>query len=268
MAETKTVTIATEGRGPRRPSALAYHAYCEVLKLLRVPVFILPTFLFPLLFFAMFGLPNVNDTVDGANAGRYIIVSYGTYAVMATSLFSFSVTIATERGLGWNKLLKTTPLRTFTFFATKCIMAAVFGLAVLLVLFAFGALVGGIEMGFGLWARLVGLLAIGMLPFVALGLMLGYLTGPNSSAAIANLVFLPLAFGSGLFLPLEFLPQLVREIAPFLPPYHVAQLGWQAIGAGDGAPVAIHLLWVAAYTLVFLVLAAVVYRRDEGRVFG
>jgi len=249
-------------------SILIYHTYCEVLKLLRIPVFALPTFLFPVLFFAMFGLPNVDETLVGINAGRYTMASYGTYAVMATSLFSFGVSIATERGLGWNRLLRTTPLRPAIYFAAKILTAVIFGVAVLAVLFVFGAVIGGVSMNILLWAKLTALLVLGMLPFVALGLFLGYVAGPNSAAAVANLIFLPIAFGSGLFVPLEFLPTVVQNVAPYLPSYHVAQLGWSALGTGDGTPAWAHFLWISAYTAAFLIVAALAYRRDEGKTFG
>ena len=267
MAET-----TLEGRklsvGVRRPPTLAHQAYLGIVKLLRIPMFSIPTFLFPILFFAMFGLPHVDDTVGNINAGRYTMASYGTYAAMATALFSFGVTIATERGLGWNRLLRTTALSPLYYFASKVLTALVFGFAVLVALFAFGAVVGGIEMPLGMWAGLLGMLVAGMLPFVGLGLLLGYVSGPNSAAAVANLIFLPLAFGSGLFLPLELLPGVVQDIAPYLPSYHVAQLGWQLMGFDEGSSLAVHAVWGAGYTLVFLALALVAYRRDEGKTFG
>ena len=105
-----------------------------------------------------------------------------------------------------------------------------------------------------------------MIPFVALGLFIGYLAGPNSAPAVANLIFLPLAFASGLFLPLDFLPDLVKKIAPYLPAYHSGQLGWGALGAGDGKGLGYHLVWIVGYTAVFLALVA--YWRDEGKKYG
>lgn len=267
MAEV-TMERSNRSAGVRRLPLLVYQVHLEVVKLLRIPMFSVPTFLFPILFFTMFGLPNVDETLDGINAGRYTMASFGTYAVMATALFSFGVTIATERGLGWNKLLRTTPLEPLTYFASKVIMAVLFGTAVLAALFAFGAFVGGIEMSVGQWAELGGLLVLGMVPFVCLGLLLGYVAGPNSAAAVANLIFLPLAFGSGLFMPLEFLPEVMQDVAPYLPSYHVAQLGWQVLGTGDGAPFLEHVVWVAGYALIFLAAALIAYRHDEGKTFG
>ena len=261
-------TARTETSTRRRVSALAYYVYCEVLKLLRIPMFVIPIFVFPILFFAMFALPYVDQKLGGVNAGQYVMASYGTYAVMSVALFSFGASIAAERGMKWNLLLRATPLSPLTYFLAKISMALILGVAVLAAYFTFGAVIGGVSMGFWTWAELTGLLVFGMTPFVALGLFIGYATGPNSSAAVANLVLFPLAFASGLFLPIQQLPEVIQNIAPYLPSYHAAQLGWSTLGVDDGKPLWVHLLWIAGYTLVFLVIAVIAYHRDEGKTFG
>jgi ABC-2 type transport system permease protein len=263
---TSTLEQAQEQSG-RRPSVVAYAIYCEVMKLLRIPAFTIPTLLFPIMFFSFFGLPNLGNTLGGIEAGSYMLASYGAYAVMSVALFSFGVSVAAERGLGWNKLLRTTPLNPLAYFTAKIVMAIIIGLITVVLLFGFGALVG-ISMPTLTWVKLIGLLMVGMVPFVALGLGLGYIAGPNSAAAIANMIFLPLSFASGLFMPLPFLPQIVQDIAPYLPAYHVGQLGWTALGAQNEHSLGYHLLWVAGYTAIFLALAVVAYRRDEGKNYG
>ena len=42
---------------------------------------------------------------------------------------------------------------------------------------------------------------------------------------VINLIYLPISFASGLWIPLRALPDLVKQVAPWLPPYHVAQHG-------------------------------------------
>ena len=260
-------TIRTGGAG-RRGSALAYIIQCEVLKLLRIPGFTVPTLLFPIMFFAFFGLPNIGTEINGIDAGPYIMASYGAYGMISVALFSFGVSIAAERGLGWNKLLRTTPMRPLTYFVAKIAMAIITGLLTLVGLFLFGIIVGGVSLSLLVWAKLVGFLVLGMIPFVALGLFIGYVAGPNSAAAIANLIFLPLSFASGLFVPLAFMPTFIQRIAPYLPAYRTAQLAWTTIGAGDGSPLAVHMLWLGGYTVLFLALALAAYRRDEGKNYG
>jgi ABC-2 type transport system permease protein len=268
METTKGTAMATEERAGGRPgSAFLYLVWCEIVKLTRLPLFVFPTALFPIMFFAFFGLPNIGNEIDGISAGPYILASYGAYSVLSVALFSFGVSIAAERGLGWNRLLRVTPLEPRVFFAAKVVMAMLFGCATLALLFTFGAVVG-VRMPALRWLELVGLLLVGMIPFVALGLWIGYVAGPNSAAAVANLIFLPLSFASGLFVPLDFLPDVVRAAAPYLPAYHVGQLGWTLLGAGDGRGLGVHLLWLAGYTAAFLALAVVAYRRDEGKHYG
>ncbi|HEX5416764.1 MAG TPA: ABC transporter permease [Chloroflexota bacterium] len=249
--------------------ALVYCVYVEIVKMLRIPQFAFFSLIFPVLLFAMFGLPNVGDSVNQTTtAGQFMMASFGTYAVMAVGLFTFGVAIASERGMGWNRLLRATPLPSITHLLSKVVMAGLFGLATLGLLFLFGGLVGHIPMSLERWAALTGLLLVGMVPFVALGLWLGYFAGPNSAVAIVNLIYLPLAFASGLFVPLPNLPKIVQVVAPYLPSYHIAELGWTLLGAGDAAGQLNHLLWLAGYTVLFLGLAVVAYRRDEGITFG
>ncbi len=252
----------------RRPSVVGYYVYCEVVKLLRIPAFSIPTLLFPIMLFAFFGLPNLGGEIDGVQLGPYILASYGTYATMSVALFSFGVSIAAERGLGWNRLLRATPLQPLTYFVVKIVMALIIGLLTLLALFVFAGVVGGVRLPALVWAQLIGLVLLGMIPFVALGLCIGYVAGPNSAAAIANLIYLPLAFASGLLLPVPYLPTFVQRIAPYLPAYQAGQLGWTLLGAGDGTSLLGHLAWLGAYTIAFLLVGVVAYRRDEGKQYG
>ncbi len=134
-------------------------------------------------------------------------------------------------------------------------------------LFAYGAIVGGIRLGPDIWASVTVRLLAGSLPLIALGFSIGYTAGPNAAPAVANLVYLPLAFASGIFLPLEQLPAFVQRVAPYLPTYHYAQLAWSAVGAGH-EPLGTSLAWLAGYAVVFLWTAGRAYRRDAQRKFA
>ena len=81
-------------------------------------------------------------------------------------------------------------------------------------------------------AKLVAILVLGSIPFSAMGLALGYFAKPNSAPAMVNLVYLPMSFCSGLWIPIFVLPQVLQNVAQVLPPYHVSQLALNAIGMG------------------------------------
>jgi ABC-2 type transport system permease protein len=117
------------------------------------------------------------------------------------------------------------------------------------------------------WANVTARLLVGSLPFVALGFAIGYGSGPNAAPALANIIYLPLSFASGLFMPVSQLPGFVQRIAPYLPSYHYGQLAWSAVGAPT-EPIGVSLAWLAGYTALFLAIAFRAYRREETRKFG
>lgn len=240
----------------------------EFLKSKRVPSFLVPTVIFPIMFFALFGLPNANNSAGAISVSAYLMASYAAYAMMTTALFSFGVSIASERALGWNRLLRVTPLSGTSYIGAKLLNAFAVGGLAIVCLFVFAVMTAHVSLPPLVWLKLVGVLIVGMSPFVLLGLAIGYSVGPAAAAPIANLISLPLAFGSGLFIPMQMLPPFVQRLAPYLPSYHLGQLGWNAIGSGDMQGLAPHLAWIAGYTVAFGLLALLAYRRDEGKQFG
>ncbi|GEM47623.1 ABC transporter permease [Deinococcus cellulosilyticus] len=245
-----------------------YLVYSELIRLVRMPAYLIPTLVFPIMFFAIFGLPNAKNQLGGVNAATYILVSFSAYSLISTSLFAFGVSIAAERGLGWQKLMRVTPLNPLMYFASKVVNALLQGIFIIALLALFASLVGKLDYDVLLFAKSVGKLLIGVSAFVALGLWIGYVGGPNSAAGIANLIFLPMSFASGLFMPLEFMPEFLRNIAPYTPAYHFAQIGWMNIGAKSDTTELVHWAWVAGYAVIFFAMALVAYRRDEGKNFG
>ena len=115
-------------------------------------------------------------------------------------------------------------------------------------------------------ARLLGTLAAGSLPFSAMGLAVGYFTGPNSAPATINLIYLPMSFCSGLWVPFMFLPKVVRQIALALPPYHLSQLALGIVGAGRQESSATHWEVLLAFTMICL--ARIGFQRDQEKMYG
>ena len=71
---------------------------CELMRLLREPMYVIPTLLFPALFYAMFGL--LLGARGSAEAARYLLATYGVFGVMGAALFGFGVTVAMDRDQG------------------------------------------------------------------------------------------------------------------------------------------------------------------------
>lgn len=240
----------------------------EFLKTLRLPAYALPTLAFPTLFYVMFSTVYGSQAIGPVSVATYMLATYGAFGVIGAALFGFGVGVAIERGQGWLLLKRASPMPVGAYFAAKVAMAVLFGALIVVMLSLLGALLNGIRLPAATWLALGGTLVTGALPFCALGLAFGTWCGPNSAPAVVNLVYLPMAFGSGLWVPIQGLPEILRAIAPWLPPYHLAQLALKTVGGDLGRPVSQHVGALAVVTVLSLAVAWLGYRRDEGKTYG
>jgi ABC-2 type transport system permease protein len=241
----------------------------EFLKNLRLRVYTVSVITFPLMFYVLFGLVlNAKEAIGGTGVSTYLIATYGTFGVMGASLFGTASGLASDRGLGWLQVKRASPMPPFAYFAAKVILSMTFSAIVVALLLVLGISFGGVRMPLAEMAKLVGTLVAGSLPFSAMGLAIGYFAGPNSAPAAINLIYLPLSFCSGLWVPYMFLPKLVRQIALALPPYHLSQLALGIVGAGRHEPATTHWEVLLAFTLICLGVARIGFQRDQGKLYG
>ncbi len=234
----------------------------------RIPAFSVTIVALPVLFFTFFGLPFARQTLpNGTSMGAYLLASFAAYSVGSVMVFGFGIGVATERGLKVDVLMRATPLPPLVAILAKVLNALAYALLTLVVLIVYGVVVGGVRQDLIVWLDMIARLLAGSMPFIALGFSIGYLCGPNVAPAVANLVYLPLSFASGLFMPLSQLPAFVRRLAPYLPAYHYGQLAWSSVGAASESLLT-SLAWLAGYTVLFLAVAMRAYRREESRKFG
>ena len=237
----------------------------EFLRLFRNRRFFFFTLVFPLVLFLVFGLSYKNTKVQfGTISIRYILfymVAMAGYGAMMASIAG-GARIATERSVGWNRQLRLTPLRVRTYFAAKILTSYVMALISITVLFVIG-LAFGVHVPAARLGEMVGLILIGLLPFVALGILIGHLLTADSigpalggSAALFALLggmWFPFANGSAL-----------QKIGEYVPSYWISQAARVGVGAsgwtGKG------WLVIAAWTAVAAIAAARAYQRDTKRV--
>lgn len=240
----------------------------EFLKALRLPAYSLPTLLFPVFFYLFFGVMFGARQTGAVSMATYLVATYGTFGVIGAALFGFGVSVAVERGQGWLEVKRTTPMPIAAYFVAKLAMAMIFSAIIVALLFVVGTTVGDVVLPLSTMVKLFAVLVLGSVTFCAFGLALGFFAGPNSAAPIVNLIYLPMAFLSGLWVPIMFLPKSLQEIALWLPPYHFSQLALRTIGASSGEPLALHAGAMIVATLLFGTIAYVGYRRDEGKLYG
>jgi ABC-2 type transport system permease protein len=240
----------------------------EFLKALRMPQYSLPTILFPIVFYIFFGVVFGQRKTGDIRMAEYLIATYGAFGVIGAALFGFGVSVAVERGQGWLEVKRTTPMPIGAYFVAKLAMAMIFSAILVLLLMTVAVLFGGVTLDPLKSIELLGVLVAGSITFCALGLALGFLAGPNSAAPIVNLIYLPMAFLSGLWVPIMFLPKGVQTMALWLPPYHFSQLALHVTGGSRGESVLGHIGAMIAAAVVFGAIAYLGYKRDEGKTYG
>ena len=245
-------------------------ARAEFRKLLRVQAFSVTSIVLPSMFFAFIGLGQAKEPLfqgSSVTFGQYFLASMALYGVANVMVLGFGISLANERGQKQDLLMKSTPLPPAVFFLAKALSALVIAFVSIVVLSLFASIAGGVHLTASQWLTLGTRAMVCSVPFIGLGFALGYLAGPNSAPAVTNLIYLPTAFASGLFFPLQFLPQFIRDIAPYLPLYRAAHLVWNAVGVPYN-DVRDDWLYMAGYTVGFFLLALWAYRRDQGKKFN
>jgi ABC-2 type transport system permease protein len=250
-------TIAASSEKPFSNGAVLasylLEAHFEFLRVLRTPAFAVPTLLFPPMFYLLFGLLLNRGNHDAA---QYLFATYSVFGVMAPGLFGFGVGVAVERERGWLSLKRVAPMPPGAYLLAKMAMAALFAGIIYAALAAMAAALGGVRLALAQWLLLGAIAAFGVLPFCALGLVIGSRANAAAAPAIVNFIYLPMAFLSGLWIPLSMLPGVLSQIAPLWPAYHLAELALGVIGQGSSSgSVPWHILALVAFTAACFAIA-------------
>jgi ABC-2 type transport system permease protein len=255
-----TSNVSTTASMPFRRVLGAYlaEARSECLRYMRNPGFMLPILLFPTMFYLLFGIVMAKS--EGADAARYLLVSYGVFGVMSPGLFGFGVSLALERDGGLLTYKRALPMPPGAYLLGKMLMAMLAAAVVIVLLLAMGIGMAHVI----ITVRQAGLLlltgVLGVLPFCALGMLVGTVIKGQGAPGALNLVYLPMSFLSGLWVPINELPKVLQQLAPVWPSYHLHELGLAALDMRHGA-VSGHLLVLLGFTAVFFVIAARRLRR-------
>ena len=232
--------------------AYAKEVRYESIRLWRTPSFSLPVLLFPAMFYVLFGVLMSRGNI---HAATFLLANYGVFGVMGVALFGFGVVLAEDREQGLLTLKRALPMPRGAYLVAKMAMAALFAAIVSLLLMALAAGIAGVSLAPLQWFGLFAINVIGGLPFAALGLWLGSHFSGSAAVAVINMVYLPMAFLSGLWMPLSMLPGVFTTLAPLWPAWHLSQIALKVIGADAGLPLALHVAVLAVVTAAFFFLA-------------
>ncbi|QEE30068.1 ABC transporter permease [Terriglobus albidus] len=253
-----TMTIA-----PRFPLYRKEAKY-EFLRLLRARTFTLATIGFPLMFYLLFGVVNSRGH-EVLSASKYLMATYSIFGLVGCSLFGISVTLSNERNLGWLEVKQASPMPAGAYLVAKLLTAFAFATIIFGLLLTLGLTMGHVVITGAEIRNLALTILGGVLPFASMGLMLAMVVPPQAAPGILNLIYLPMSFCSGLWMPLSVLPHWLQKVAPVWPTYHLAQIALGGIGFDRQGSVAGHVAALAGFTVLMLGLAMVLFRRNAAK---
>jgi ABC-2 type transport system permease protein len=262
---TTAVTYSVEAVGSARTRAVyGKETKYEFLKLLRARSFSLSIIGFPLMFYVLFGLANRHVVEGGVNISKYMLGGYACFGLIGAALFGIGVGLSVELNSGWLELKRASPMPIPAYLFAKCAAALAFGVIIVAVLTGVGVAFGGVTLTGLELAKMLGVTIAGSVSFASLGLLLALVMPPNAAAGLVNLIYLPMSYMSGLWVPLKYMPHWLQHIAPLLPTYHLAQLMVGVYGYQEpGSSLMTHWNALAGFTLVMLGLFWLVFQRRE-----
>jgi ABC-2 type transport system permease protein len=262
---TTAVTYSMHAVGPERTLAVyVKETKYEFLHLLRAKSFSLAVIGFPLMFYVLFGLSNKHVVEGGVNITKAMLGGYACFGLIGAALFGIGVGLASELNYGWLELKRASPMPVMAYLFAKCASAMAFGVIIVSILSAVGVAFGGVTLTGIELAKMLGVTLVGSVSFASMGLLLALLMPANAAPGLVNLIYLPMSYLSGLWMPIKYMPHWLQHMAPLMPMYRLAQLMLSVYGYQQpGTSLISHWNALAGFTLVMLGLFWLVFQRKE-----
>ncbi|GAA3618915.1 ABC transporter permease [Microlunatus ginsengisoli] len=240
-------------------SAVHYASHTALLTIKNFS-FVIFTVIMPVSLYLVFSSLYGNQPDDPTGiASKMIMVSMAAYGSLGAAM-SGGAQLAVERRSGWFRQLMITTLPGRVFLWSRAAVIMMLVLPALALVFAAGALLGGVQASAGQWLGSLGLLWLGLIPMTALGIVIGLWVKTEAVQGVNTLLLLGLSLLGGLWFPAELMPSGMQVVAHALPTYWLAELGRYPFLPGETFPwagVGVLLAWSVGLT----VLGALGYRR-------
>lgn len=240
-------------------NAYRSEAGAELLKLIRAPEFFIPTLLLPSGFYSLFAIALPGSNQNAA----YMLATFGIFAVMGPAMFGFGVGVANERARGWLDLKRASPAPGIVYIGAKMTATMVFASISLGLIYTIAGFGAGVELDRMVWASLFGVQLLAAIPFVLIGLSLGFLLESNAAVAVTNLLFMVMSALGGLWIPVIIFPPILQAFAKFLPSYHLAEIALHVSGGPGTHMFTQNLTIIAGMTAAFAGLALITWARQR-----
>jgi ABC-2 type transport system permease protein len=234
----------------------------EMLRTARNKRFVFFSVMMPIALYFIF-TSSVGDTskIGTVNWSAYYLMSMTVYGVIGASLTSMAQRISKERTEGWVRLLRITPLPSWSYIVSKVAAQAAINLVIIVVMFLIAGFGKKIDLSAAAWVESGLWIWVGGFSFMALGMLLGTMRNSDTVQVLSIIIYMGLSILGGLWMPTATMSDTMQTIAKFTPTFRLGQGAWNLIGGGsiDWSGVVI----LAAYVLVFMILSSYILKKQE-----
>lgn len=209
------------------------------------------------------------EEVSSSNA-RYIdflLPGIIAMAIMQMSIFSVAFVFADYKEKGILKRLIATPMRPYEFVIANIITRLLVALAQTAILIAVGVFLLQTQV-LGSYFLILLIAILGGTMFLGLGFVIsGIAKTVETVPAIANVIAFPMLFLSGIFFPMDAMPEFLQNIVQFLPLTYFANALREVMGGGATfIEVAPDLYWMLGWSVVLILLANYTFSFEKKRI--
>ena len=194
------------------------------------------------------------------SGATYYVPSILAMALMQLGVFA-AIPIVQQREKLILKRIGATPLPRWTLVGSNILLRLVIAAGQTIIILGIGILAFKIQIT-GSPLLIAGIVALGALTFTSLGYVVASFTRTEEAAnGVTQVLQVPMMFMSGIFFPLELMPQWMRGIATVLPLTYLGDaLRQTMVGGSPFVPLAVGLAILAGWLVICLGISARFFR--------
>jgi ABC-2 type transport system permease protein len=203
----------------------------ETIRMLRAPAFSIPFLLLPVPVYLFFGVMLAAPAIaKNPGVANYLFSGFLVFSVMGPALFGAGCVLALERDAGFLRLKRALPAPAGSYLIAKMVMAMAFAALATVMMVVAGLVAGKLTLSAGQLLVMATIMIGGAIPFAAIGLFVGAYVSGSAAPAFVNMIFLPMMYLSGLFIPL---PKMLERLVVIWPAFHLNQTALGAAGVSE-----------------------------------
>ncbi len=190
----------------------------------------------------------------------YFVPSILAMALMQLGIFA-AIPLVQQREKLILKRLSATPLPRWTLVGSNILTRLLIAAVQTVLILGIGSAVLGVQIA-GNWALIVIVVALGAVTFVSIGYVIASFARTEEAAnGMTSVVQFPLMFLSGIFFPIELMPQWLRGVATFMPLTYLGDALRQVmVNGAPFAPLPVDLLVLGGWLFGGLFISARFFR--------